>query len=692
AASASGIGENAVLIIDPADPVSMWLGNYYKNARSIPDANVLYMNPGSASWNTFVSTNLAALTGDIANRGIADHTSYVLIAPSTQFYVAAPGLVSDACWPVTRFSISTAYSLAFTTADIAGSSSTSSNRYFSANTSMIAFDSATSWLFGAPSSASSARRYYIGGLIGYTGTRGNSPQEIIAMIDRSVAAEGTRPPGTFYFMNNTADSARNVRAGQFSSVISALTGTLGQSASLVNGTLPTGSTSVLGIVSGFASADIINANMTIKPGAFCDHVTSYAATFDEPGQTKLSQWITKGATASSGTVEEPCNYTGKFPHSRLHAFYAQGATVGEAYFRSLEYTPYQSLLVGDALARPFAYVPVVSLTGLPVGNTSGTVVLTPAATTPNTAASIAGFTLLIDGKLQGTALPGGHFTLNTTLLHDGWHDVRVIAHDNQPNKTQGRWQGSFIVNNVGRSAGLTLPVNTGNMTSLLNANVNAAGAPLREIQLVHNGRVVASGRTAGTIQFRGRSLGAGPSTLRAVAVFADGNTVSSPPVNITLDSSAPISLPALPVAFGYTARLLPNQTCVVELPAVFAESPATAVFAITRSPSSATILGGTGPYRIIKSSPSASGLDRLSFTVLTASGLSAQATISVLYGSACPADFNSDGAVDFFDYDDFVQCFEGSSCPPGQSADFDGDGSIDFFDYDAFVEAFELGC
>ena len=58
----------------------------------------------------------------------------------------------------------------------------------------------------------------------------------------------------------------------------------------------------------------------------------------------------------------------------------------------------------------------------------------------------------------------------------------------------------------------------------------------------------------------------------------------------------------------------------------------------------------------------------------------------------CAADFNNDGALDFFDYDDFVLCFEGLNCPPGISADFNDDGAVDFFDYDDFVVAFETGC
>ncbi|XVJ58980.1 MAG: hypothetical protein HEQ23_06090 [Tepidisphaera sp.] len=58
----------------------------------------------------------------------------------------------------------------------------------------------------------------------------------------------------------------------------------------------------------------------------------------------------------------------------------------------------------------------------------------------------------------------------------------------------------------------------------------------------------------------------------------------------------------------------------------------------------------------------------------------------------CEADFNGDGFIDFFDYDDFVGCFETGSCPPGKSADFNRDDFVDFFDYDAFVGAFETGC
>ncbi len=56
--------------------------------------------------------------------------------------------------------------------------------------------------------------------------------------------------------------------------------------------------------------------------------------------------------------------------------------------------------------------------------------------------------------------------------------------------------------------------------------------------------------------------------------------------------------------------------------------------------------------------------------------------------SVCPADFNLDQTVDFFDYLDFVDAFS-SSFP---IADFNNDSVIDFFDYLDFVDAFSTGC
>ncbi len=54
----------------------------------------------------------------------------------------------------------------------------------------------------------------------------------------------------------------------------------------------------------------------------------------------------------------------------------------------------------------------------------------------------------------------------------------------------------------------------------------------------------------------------------------------------------------------------------------------------------------------------------------------------------CPADFNQDGILDFFDYLDFLDAFA-NNLP---NADFNNDAIIDFFDYLDFVNAFSTGC
>ncbi len=54
----------------------------------------------------------------------------------------------------------------------------------------------------------------------------------------------------------------------------------------------------------------------------------------------------------------------------------------------------------------------------------------------------------------------------------------------------------------------------------------------------------------------------------------------------------------------------------------------------------------------------------------------------------CPADFNRDYTVDFFDYLDFVDAFSSADA----AADFNQDSVVDFFDYLDFVDYFSFGC
>ena len=98
------------------------------------------------------------------------------------------------------------------------------------------------------------------------------------------------------------------------------------------------------------------------PGALADHLTSHGGQLDRQGETGAQMtalaWLESGATASFGTVSEPCNHLQKFPHpQRLLMSYLQGVTALEAYWHSVAW-PAQGLMVGEPLAAPFARRPV----------------------------------------------------------------------------------------------------------------------------------------------------------------------------------------------------------------------------------------------------------------------------------------------------------------------------------------------
>ncbi len=691
-AHAGGGPENLLIIIDPSNANSMYVGNYYAQKRNVPPANILYLDPEAANYAEFVNGNQQGFLGTLAGRLIRDHIDFVLVTPGQSFYVPASGYCTDGCSPVNRFSMSSVFTMSQISNDIlpGGVPSTSPNRYYStSNSSPLAFDSNAKYFGGQESTSTSARSYFIGAMIGYDGNLGNTIPEILGLIDTAVAVDGTRPSGTFYFMNNASDSARNVRSPQFNATINAIVAAGGQAVKL-DGLLPIGHYDCLGIMSGFAETSVTGADMTILPGAFCDHLTSWAATFDIGSQTKTTSWIRKGAVGSAGEVEEPCNYTAKFPNARLHLFYYQGLSMGEAYLRSLSAIPFQGLFVGDPLCRPHAFVPVVSNPGLPTSPVGGSLVITPSATTPNPNASIQSFDLLIDGVLVDSCLPGQQLRVNTTILADGWHDVRLLAYDNTLMKTVGRFVGSILVDNSGNSASGSASQGSGNLTDLYTITPAVNGGAV-QTRLVHNGRVVASTAGVAPLSVHGRALGAGQVRVQVEALMGDGSLVHSAPIPITISNASGTNVNA-PVAFSYTRFVPKDATTVVELPATFDADPATSTYTIVTAPAKSTIIAGAGKaYRVITPGSAACGTDSIVFNVTTPNGTSANATVTIVYtnpAKLCVADYNNDGFVNGDDFDAFASDFENGNT----AADINNDCFVNGDDFDAYAAKFEAGC
>jgi len=178
-----------------------------------------------------------------------------------------------------------------------------------------------------------------------------------ALVDRGVSADDTFPTGNG-FLVRTTDSARSVRWPQFVALTQTWTHPEVMTLSYVDNSDGSGSNliqnekDVLFYFTGLANVGGIDTN-TYRPGAVADHLTSFGGQVPTSGQMSVVAWLEAGATASYGTVVEPCNYTSKFPDPRvLLPRYYRGGSVLEAYWKSVR-TPGEGLFVGEPLARPW---------------------------------------------------------------------------------------------------------------------------------------------------------------------------------------------------------------------------------------------------------------------------------------------------------------------------------------------------
>lgn len=177
-----------------------------------------------------------------------------------------------------------------------------------------------------------------------------------AMINRGVQSDGSlsrhaEPLPRVHFVS-TSDSVRSVRRQLFPPAGPAPA--LGVDVRLEQTEALRNADRVLIYLTGRAQVDGLET-VRFLPGALADHLTSFGGSLDKPhGQMTVMSWIQAGATASHGTVSEPCAHVQKFPHPQLLLmFYAQGASALEAYWKSVAW-PLQSLFVGEPLAAPFA--------------------------------------------------------------------------------------------------------------------------------------------------------------------------------------------------------------------------------------------------------------------------------------------------------------------------------------------------
>ena len=196
-----------------------------------------------------------------------------------------------------------------------------------------------------------------------------------------------------------------------------------------------------------------NTGSTIRPGAIIDNLTSFGGVLSAgAGQTPLTEFLRYGAAGASGTVVEPYAIPNKFPAPAIQVHYARGCSLAEAFYQSV-WGPYQLLIVGDPLCRPWARIPVVEAAGVEsvrwsaVRSTSSPQPKRP-KDTPSIGSSCSFTAYAWPAAMRGCV------KLDTTQLPDGACDLRIVALEAGPIETQGELELTVTVANSGRKAHL----------------------------------------------------------------------------------------------------------------------------------------------------------------------------------------------------------------------------------------------
>jgi uncharacterized protein (TIGR03790 family) len=315
AGSAAAIDHrDLALVVNTSDPLSVAIGEYYAQKRGITFQNVVKV----------AFAPKASLSRDEFEQVYEEVKSQTL--PHVQAYALAWALPYRAgCMSITS-AFAFGYDRAFCEP---GCKPTRPSRYFNAATRTPYAD-----LGIRPAMALAA----------------SSLEQAKALIDRGVAADGTRPPGSAYLVSSS-DTIRNVRAPAYGAA-KKVGGERFRVETLKAEALSY-RTDVLFYFIGAVRVPL--ESVRFRPGAMADHLTSSGGVLDAGpgGQMSVLAWLEAGATASYGTVVEPCNLPAKFPHPAVAiGRYLQGETLIEAYWKSVR-MPGQGVFVGEPLAAPF---------------------------------------------------------------------------------------------------------------------------------------------------------------------------------------------------------------------------------------------------------------------------------------------------------------------------------------------------
>lgn len=559
-ARAGGGPENVLLVVNARSWASLTVANHYVQLRQIPPSNILHLDwHGSNEGVTvqiFRKSILQPVLQTIRERGLGDQIDAIVYSSDLPWLIDcqqdAVGQTLSAPFTPMGSLTGVTYLWPLVLSQKIDYLRLDSNQYCHGPASAeqeLPTHGFRSWYgwgkLRAPLEAG-GQHYALSTMLAVTSGRGNSVREAVQYLTQSAAADGTAPRGTVYFLKN-GDVRSTTRQAGFEDARTRLQA-LGVAAEVLDGTLPNDKQDVQGAMLGVADFSWASSGSQILPGAICEHLTSFGGIMSEDaGQTPLTELLRHGAAGASGTVVEPYAIQQKFPLPDIHVHYARGCTLAEAFYQSVA-GPFQLLIVGDPLCRPWARIPQVSIEGVAANEVArGTLALVARLDPAGPAADR--YEWFLDGVRRRAEDGSEGWRLDTTRIADGYHELRVVAIESTPIESQGRALVGILVDNQGHQVDFsTTPAERVRWGERWKLHAACAGA--KRIVLTAGRSAAAALRhealgDAAEWELDPKVLGSGPVVLQAFAEIenAVAGLVASPPIRVNIEPGEP--LPAM---------------------------------------------------------------------------------------------------------------------------------------------------
>lgn len=393
--------------------------------------------------------------------------------------------------------------------------------------------------FYAPNTLASTRAnqgfsYLMSVMLSVTRDQGIPMPQAIAHLERSAAADYSRPTGTFFF-TSTSDVRTIAREPNFELAIEKLRN-LKFDAQIIKQPLPGVGQKCSGVMFGIAQFDWARTGAELMPGSIAESLTSFGGVMTESSQTKATELLRFGAAASSGTVTEPYSIQNKFPHPMMHVHYGQGLTVAESFYQSV-LCPYQLLILGDPLCQPYAEPPRFTIRGIESGaRASGVIHLDLETSDDDHTSDPVRLIWLVDGLPKSASVFQKRVRVEVSDSDRGAQEWRLIARGPKPLEhrfEQSLWvltgpeESDFAIEAPGQWS-----VQEGATLRVTFKNPPADGS----IAIRHDWEIVAEQSVSQSVfELDPKQLGLGPVRLQGVVLGQDGRAVqSSLPITVQI--------------------------------------------------------------------------------------------------------------------------------------------------------------